>query len=432
MELARPPVHHKHRGVARRFARLRDAGATRGAALVAVMGPGILAGLSDDDPAGITTYSLLGADFGYELLWVIPAATALLVIFHLLAIRLAMESGQGFVAVVRSRYGHLVAAVAGASFVIANFGTICAEFAGIGAVAQLMGLPTAPVVLGAASLIVVLVCAASFHRVEHVLLGISSVLVAYVIAGVLAQPDWSDVSRGLLVPSIPPRGAAYAAIAATLGTTLAPWGLAFIQSYAVDKQIERRDYGPERVEVIVGSLLTGVIGVFIAIACAAVLGAHGLGIDDASDAARALRPLAGDHAALLFGLGLAGAGLLAAAIVPLATSYSLAEAFGRPGDLNDRARTDKLFYGSFVVLVVLAASLVSLPNVPLLPVVFVSQIINAVLLAPHIILLVILNRDTRVVGPGNALSRTWTLVACGGITVVLASVAALVVSTTST
>jgi Mn2+/Fe2+ NRAMP family transporter len=392
----------------------------------------VLAGLSDDDPAGVTTYSILGTDFGYQLLWAIPISTALLVLFHLLAIRLAVRSGKGFVAVVRARYGYTAAKMAGAVFVLANFGTICAEFAGIGAVAQLAGLPTAPCVLGAAGLIVGLVLAASFHRVEHVLLALSAVLASYLLAGVLAQPDWSQAARGLLVPSMPPTTGAFIAVTATLGTTLAPWGLAFIQSYAVDKRISRRDYGPERIEVVAGSLLTGIIGTFIAVACAATLATAGQHIEDASDAAQALRPLAGDYASLLFGIGLAGAGLLAAAIVPLATAYSLAEAFGKAGNLDDAARADRFFYGSFVVLVGLAAAIVSLPHLPLLALIYFSQMVNAILLAPHLVLLVLLNRDARIIGNDGILSARWSAAAWFGIVIVVSSVLALGVALLTT
>ena len=392
----------------------------------------MLAGLSDDDPAGVTTYSILGTQFGYRLLWAIPISTALLVLFHLLAVRLAIRSGRGFVAVVRARYGHTAAKVAGAAFVLANFGTICAEFAGIGAVAQLAGLPTAPCVLGAAGLIVALVLVESFHRVEHVLLALSAVLSSYLVAGVLAQPDWSKAARGLVVPSMPLTTGAFIALTATIGTTLAPWGLAFIQSYAVDKGLSQRDYGPERVEVVIGSLLTGIIGIFIAVACAATLATAGLHIEDARDAAQALRPLAGEYASLLFGIGLAGAGLLAAAIVPLATAYSLAEAFGRAGDLDDAARADRFFYGSFVVLVGLAATIVSIPHLPLLALIYFSQLVNAILLAPHLMLLVLLNRDVQIVGDHDILSAGWSAAAWLGITLVVSSVLALGVALLTT
>jgi Mn2+/Fe2+ NRAMP family transporter len=317
-------------------------------------------------------------------------------------------------------------------FVLANFGTICAEFAGIGAVAQLAGLPTAPCVLGAAGLVVGLVLAASFHRVEHVLLALSAVLASYLVAGVLAQPDWSQAARGLVVPSMPLTTSAFIAVTATLGTTLAPWGLAFIQSYAADKGITRRDYGLERIEVVAGSLLTGIIGIFIVVACAATLATAGRHIEDARDAAQALRPLAGDYASLLFGVGLAGAGLLAAAIVPLATAYSLSEAFGKAGGLDDAARADRLFYGSFVVLVGVAATIVSLPHVPLLPLIYFSQLVNAILLAPHLVLLVLLNRDTQIMGNHDILSARWSAAAWLGIVLVVSSVLALGVALLTT
>lgn len=415
-------THHRRRGIARRFVGLRRSGHTRIAALLAVLGPGLLAGLSDDDPAGVTTYSILGAEYGYSLLWVIPAATTLLVLFHVLAVRLAMESGRGFVAVLRQRYGRRAAWLAGASFVVANTGTICAEFAGIGAVAELAGLPRGPSIAAAAAAILALVLGASFHRVEHVLLGISMLLASYLAAAVAAGPDWSAAAVGLTTPTLPGSTDATLLVAAVLGTTLAPWGLAFIQSYAVDKRIRREDYGAERVEVVVGSLLTGVIGVAIAIACAATLFAQDLPIDDASDVARALQPLAGDHAALLFGIGLLGAGLLAAAIVPLATAYSLAEAFGRTGDLDSPVRDDRGFYAAFAALVVLAAAVVAVPDVGFVEVVLVSQVINAVLLAPHLVLLVVLNRDRRVVG-SERLATGWSLLAAAAIGLVVACVA---------
>jgi Mn2+/Fe2+ NRAMP family transporter len=179
-------------------------------------------------------------------------------------------------------------------------------------------------------------------------------------------------------------------------------------------------------------LLTGIIGIFIAVACAATLATVGRHIEDARDAAQALRPLAGDYASLLFGMGLAGAGLLAAAIVPLATAYSLAEGFGKAADLDDTARADRLFYGSFSVLVGLAAAIVSLPHLPLLTLIYFSQIVNAILLALHLVLLVLLSRDTRIMGNNDILSTRWAAAAWLEIVLVVSSVLALgVVSLTS-
>lgn len=421
-----PPhaVAHHRRGIALRFARFRAQGLGAFAAFTAVLGPGLLAGLSDDDPAGITTYSVLGTDHGYRLLWIIPASTVLLIQFHMMAMRLGAATGKGFVGVIRERWGHRYGHVALAGLVFANFGTICAEYAGISAACSLVGIPpwiSTPIAAVLISLVVVL---GSFHRVERVLLLISATLGVYLIDGVMAKPDWSRVLHGSVVPTLPQDSAGWIAVAATLGTTLAPWGLAFIQSYAVDKKITLAHLRWERVDVVIGSLLTGLIGLAIAVACAATLNRAGVRIDDASDAAAALRPLAGSFATALFGAGLLGAALLAAAVVPLATAYSIAEGVGSPASLDLDAHHFRIFYVGFVVLVAAAASIVSLPGLPLIPLIYSSQVVNAVMLPFHVIALQLLTRDRRIMGS----SRTGTASAMAGwtsIALILACIAAL-------
>jgi Mn2+/Fe2+ NRAMP family transporter len=405
-----PPhaVAHVRRGIALKFAQFRSAGIGAFSAFVAVLGPGLLAGLSDDDPAGITTYSVLGADHGYRLLWIIPASTVLLVLFHLMAVRIGAASGKGFVGVIRERWGHRWGYVAALGLLFANFGTICAEYAGISAAGSLVSLPSwisAPIAGVLISLVVVL---GSFHRVEGILLVVSSTLALYVVDGILAAPDWSLVWHGALVPHMPVDQMGWIAIAATLGTTLAPWGLAFIQSYAVDKKITVADLRWERVDVVIGSALTGIIGIAIAIACAATLNRAGIHIEDARDAAVALRPLAGSFATILFGAGLLGASLLAAAIVPLATAYSLAEGIGAPASLDLDSHHFQLFYAAFIGLTVAAVSVVSLPRLPLIPLIYLSQVVNAVLLPLHVVALLLLARDPATMG--EARPRRWVLV----------------------
>ena len=249
-----PPhaVKHLRHGIALRFAQFRTAGAGAFSAFLAVVGPGLLAGLSDDDPAGITTYSVLGTDHGYRLLWIIPASTLLLVYFHLLAVRIGAVTGKGFVAVIRERWGAVMGYLAVIGLLFANFGTICAEYAGISAAASLVGIPSWISTPVAGVLITLVVVLGSFHRVEAILLIISSTLALYIVDGVLARPDWSLVCHHSIVPHLPLNQAGWIALAATLGTTLAPWGLAFIQSYAVDKKIKVADLRWEQVDVVVG------------------------------------------------------------------------------------------------------------------------------------------------------------------------------------
>jgi Mn2+/Fe2+ NRAMP family transporter len=367
-------------------------------ALAAVVGPGILAGLSDDDPAGITTYSVLGAEYGYRLLWVVVASTVVLIYFHLLAVRLGAVTGKGFAALVRTRYSQRVAIASTLVLAVANFGTICAEYAGIAAVGSIAAIPSVVSVSIAGVVVMAVVLYGSFCRVEHILLAVSASLAAYLVAGVLAKPDWGATLNGSVTPSMPIDRAAVIVVSAALGTTLAPWGLAFIQSYAVDKKLTFRDLGLERIDVVAGSLLTGIIGVFIAIACAATLHVQGRQIDDASDAARALAPLAGRYAALLFSFGLLGAALLAAAIVPLSTAYSLAEARGEDTGLDGGFRDHKFFYGVFVGSSLGAMALVAIPGIPLIPLIVASQVLNALLLAPQLVLLLRLSADRDVSG----------------------------------
>ncbi len=394
------------------------------AALFAVVGPGILAGLSDDDPAGITTYSILGAKYGYELLWVLTLSTAALIVFHELAVRMGIVTGKGLMSLIREHSGHPAARLALGALVVANTGTLCAEFAGISAGFGLAGVSKYVSVPLCAIGVSLLVLRGSFRRVEHVLLALSAVFVAYILSGVLAHPDWGATAKGLALPRIPGTRDALLVAVATLGTTLAPWGLAFIQSYAVDKRLHVKDLRYERIDVIVGAVLTGVIGLFVVVACAATLNVQGITVNDASDAARALEPLAGHLASALFGFGFVGAAILAAAIVPLSTAYSVAEAEGKRADLNDSFGEAKLFYASYGVIVIFAAGLVLVPGAPLIPILFLSQALNAVLLLVLLPFMRRLARNPEVMGE-HALGRGGRFLTGAVIALVAVSVATL-------
>lgn len=419
----RIPGRHTHwRLSSRRHLLLRGGTA---AALLAVVGPGLLAGLSDDDPAGITTYSILGAKYGYELLWVLALSTAALIVFHELGVRLGIVTGKGLMTLVRERHGPRAAAVVVSALVISNTGTLCAEFAGVAAGMQLLGGMSKylSVPLAAAG-VSALVLRENFRHVEHFLLALSSVFVAYIVAGLLAHPDWGEAAKGLVVPSIPLTRDAMLVAVATVGTTLAPWGLAFIQSYAVDKRLRVEDLRFERIDVVVGAVLTGVIGLFVVVACAATLHPAGIEIKDARDAALALEPLAGGAAASLFGLGFLGAALLAAAIVPLSTAYSISEGLGRRADLDDSFAEARAFYLSFGVVVAVAATIVLIPGAPLIELLFLSQALNAVLLLVILPFLRSLAADAELMG-AHALGRRGRWVTGVAFAAIAASVLAL-------
>lgn len=370
----------------------------RATLLAAVLGPGLLAGLSDDDPAGITTYSVLGAQQGYRLLWVLVVSTMALVLFHDLGARVGIVTGQGLAGLVRESYGVRRGAMAVSALVIANVGTTCAEFAGVAAGCELFGVTRYVSVPVAAVAVSILVLRGSFHRIERVLLVLSAVFVTYVVAGLLAHPDWGGALHGSIVPSLPRSRQAVALTTATIGTTLAPWGLSFIQSYTADKRLTPEDLRYERADVVTGSALTGIIGFFVVVLCAATLHAKGLVIEDAADAARALQPLAGDLAGRLFGLGLIGAALLAASILPLSTAYSVSEFAGRESALDDKPREAPLFYCTYAVVTALGALLILLPGAPLVSILVFTQVLNAVLLVPLLGFMYAIARDRAVMG----------------------------------
>ncbi len=371
---------------------------TRLAALLAVLGPGLLAGLSDDDPAGITTYSVLGADHGYQLLWVLLLSTVALVIFHGLAARMGVVTGQGLIGLVRQRYGVRVGGAVLVALVVANIGTTCAEFAGIAAGFEIFGISRYVSVPVAAVAVSLLVLRGSFHRVERLLLAVSTVFLAYIVSGFLAHPDWGAALRGTVVPTMPMTGEAIAIVTATLGTTLAPWGLSFMQSYAVDKKLRTEDLPAERIDVVTGAVLTGVIGFFVVVACAATLHRDGLHIAAAADAAVALQPLAGSAAATLFAAGLIGASFLAASILPLSTAYSVCEYAGFEAAVDDPYREARTFYLTYAVISLIGTVVVLVPGAPLVTILVGTQVLNAVLLVPLLLAMVGLGRDRDLMG----------------------------------
>jgi Mn2+/Fe2+ NRAMP family transporter len=296
-----------------------------------------------------------------------------------------------------------------AALVVANIGTTCAEFAGIAAGFELFGVSRYISVPVAAMAVSLLVLRGSFHRVERLLLLLSTVFLAYVASGFMAGPDWGAALRGTVVPTMPMTGEAIAIVTATLGTTLAPWGLSFMQSYAVDKKLRTEDLPAERIDVVTGAVLTGVIGFFVVVACAATLHRDGLRIDDAADAAVALEPLAGSAASTLFAVGLIGASLLAASILPLSTAYSVCEYAGVEAALDDPYQEARTFYLTYGVIIMIGTVLVLTPDAPLVTILVGTQVLNAVLLIPLLIAMVGLGRDRDLMGD-YATGRVGTVV----------------------
>jgi len=370
-------------------------------ATFAVLGPGLVSGFADNDAGGITTYTLVGARFGYELLWVILASQVVLFFTQEVGARLGLATGKGLMGLIRERWGVRWGAFAAALMLIANLGSTVAEFAGIGSALGIFGIPTQISAAVAAIVVVSFIALGNYSRVQYVFVGVGLfVSLAYIISAFLAGPDWNQAFHAMFVPKLSSSPVYWLAVVGTVGTTITPWGQAFIQSYVADKGLRPDDLPASRVDVFAGALLTNVIAAFIVIACAATLYATGqTTITSASEAAQALAPIAGEGASVLFAVGLLGASFLGLGVVPLTSAYTTCEAFGWETGVEWNWREAPAFYGLLAFFIGFAALFVMIPGLPLLQVMFAAQVLNALLL-PFILFFVMrLSADKTLLGP---------------------------------
>ncbi len=332
----------------------------------AVVGPGFITANVDNDAGGIWTYSSAGAQFGHTLLWtMIPITLALIVVQEMTA-RMGAVTGKGLSDLIREEFGFRITFFMMIGILITNFGNVIAEFAGIAGSLELFGLSkyiTVPISCVAVWLIVV---KGQYKTVEKVFLTASFFYITYIVAGVLAKPAWGDA----LIATIKPparsawlqQGYVYMVIG-LVGTTIAPWMQFYLQSSIVEKGVTRRQYKASKIDVIAGCIFTDVVAWFIIVACAATLYAHGYrNVQDAKDAAQALRPLAGDYAYILFAAGLFNASLFAASILPLSTAYTVCEGLGFESGVGMKFGEAPVFYWLYTALIVAGGAVILVPE----------------------------------------------------------------------
>jgi Mn2+/Fe2+ NRAMP family transporter len=387
-------AHHRRFGGVRKY--------------LAIIGPGLIVANAGNDAGGIFTYSNTGAKYGLNLLWTfLPILLALIVTQEMVA-RLGCVTGKGLMDLIRERFGVRWTLFASVVVIVANGGTVLAEFAGIGGALGLLGVPLPVAVLGAAMMLGVLVLRANRRLVERVFLAMGLTFVSYIVTAFMVKPDWASVAHSLVVPSlshppIAPGATSYTTDVITLiGTTITPYMQLFLQSSIVDKGTSEKELAYARADVISGSLFAVMVAIAIVITTTYTLFPHGFSghdLSSAADAARALRPLAGDHATQLFAVGLLGASLLAAAVLPLSTAFVVCEAFGAERSVQSRFSEAPLFFVLFILLLATGAVTVAVLGPSSITAVAIgTQTVDGVLLPVLLVFILILANDRRLLG----------------------------------
>ncbi|MDR1016124.1 MAG: Nramp family divalent metal transporter [Coriobacteriales bacterium] len=369
--------------------------------LLAAIGPGIVAELAGNDAGGISTFSVAGAEYGYNVLWTIPVAMVFLMLAQEGAMRLGAKTGKGFAALIREHFGIRWTAFAILALVVANFGTTMSEFAGIASGLELFGISPYIGIPVCALGIWALLMSGSYKRTQRIFLVVSLVFIVYVVAAFAASPDWGSVTLHTALPQMVFDRPFLALTIGIVGTTIAPWMLFFGQSNTAEKggvSKDKQGLALRRADVFVGAVLACLVVWFIIITTGTVLHSSGVVVNSAEDAAMALAPIAGQFAKILFGAGLLGASVLAACVLPMTTAYAVCEAFGFEHSGEASFKEAPVYKGIITCLILFCALVVLIPGVDLLGVMLTSQVINGILLPILLIFLLLLANDKHLMG----------------------------------
>ena len=388
----------------RRWRKSRLASIARPLAFLGFLGPGLIAANAGNDAGGIATYASVGAQYGYGLLWMMVIVTVSMGVVQEMCARMGAATGKGLSDLIRERFGIRGAAFAMLTLLIANSLITVSEFAGIAAASELFGIPKYFTVPVAAVGIWLLVTRGSYVKVEKIFLVMTFVFFAYPIAAILAHPNWGQVAYHTVVPTFPKQhlGTYLLLFVGTVGTTITPYMQLYIQSSVAEKGMDMSDYPAERADAYFGAIFGDLISAFIIIATGATIfvASHGVGtpITSAKQAALALVPFLGKNAEFIFAVGLLGASLLAAAVLPLATSYSICESFGFERGVSFSFREAPIFQGLFTGMLALGALIALIPGLPLIQLMILVQVVNGVLLPILLVFILRLVNDRTIMG----------------------------------
>ena len=394
---------------------------------LSVMGPGIITANVDNDAGGITTYSLAGSQFGYDLVWLFIPMIIALAIIQEMGVRMGVVSGKGLADLIREKVGLKLTFVMMVALLAANMGNILAEFSGIAVSSGIFGVPKFIALPVAALFVWLLVVKGTYKSVEKVFLLASLVYLSYIVAGYLSQPNWALAAHNVVVPQISLNTAYITMVIGLVGTTIAPWMMFYIQSSVVEKGITLKNLKYSKIDAILGAIVVNIVAFFIVIACAATINAHGIQVNNVADVSTALTPLAGQYASLLFAFGFLNASLFAASILPLSTAYYVCESLGFEAGVSKSFREAPIFHGLYLGLIILAVIIIMLPNVPLLSILYLSQVANGILLPFLLILMLLIINDKSIMGE-HVNSRLFNYIAWATVVIVMGLSISLVVT----
>ncbi len=389
-----------------------------------VIGPGIIAANADNDAGGISTLSLVGAQYGTKMLWVLFLITFSLAVTQEIGARIGLVTRQGLGGVIRENFGIRWTAFAMLAMLIANLSNISAEFAGIGSAFEIFGLSRVITIPLTALAIWFILYKGSFKTTQKIFLIFSTFYIVYIVNAFLVHPDFSEAVRSLVTPTVEWNKNFLFTVIGLIGTTITPWGQFFIQSYVVDKGLDVKHYKVEKGEIYFGAFLTNIVSFFIIVSTAATLYKYGIKITDAKDAALSLAPLAGQFAQSLFAFGLFSASMLGAFILPVATSYAICEAFGFEYGFNTKWKEAKIFYSIILFCIFFPAALVFVPGISMLQIMLWSQNINGILLPFILIFVMKIVNNKKIMGehtnkPFGNIVAWLTIIGLIGATLVL-------------
>ena len=395
---------------------------------LSVMGPGIITANVDNDASGIATYSVAGARFGYALLWILIPTTVALVVIQEMVARMGVVTGKGLSDLIRENYGVRSTFFMMTVLFIANFGNTVANFAGWAASMEILGFSKyLMVTLGALS-IWALVIKGNYRFVERILLFACLLYFGYVISGFMSKPSWPDVLRSTLIPQMQWNPEFIILSIGIIGTTITPWMQFYLQSSIAEKGIRKEEYKASKLDVLIGCSITDIISFFIIVTCATTLFPYGIRIHEASEAALALKPLAGNYAYLIFAVSLANAALLGAIIVPLATAYYICEAMGWERGVNKTFKEAPQFMWIYTFMIVSAALLVLIPSAPLVFLMVTSAVLNGLLLPFVLIYALSLVNNKKIMGE-YVNPRSYNVISWGTVAVLIGLAIFFVITT---